>query len=100
MKTVKEFLEARIGSSMTLWLKNGVEATGILSEERLQRISASDKYVYDIRHSDNDYGEPATIENGVVMVNWFGSFIVDAPIEFPEDVNYLEIEDYLTDIDT
>lgn len=92
MKTVKEFLEAGIGT--TFCLENGIEVTGILSEERLQRNPTSDKYLYDIRHSDNDWVEPATIENGVVMVNWFVTLIVDAPIEFPEGVNFLEIEDY------
>lgn len=50
------------------------------------------KYLYDIRHSDDDWCEPATIEPHV-LVNWFGTLICDKPISFGAD-GYYEINNW------
>lgn len=98
MKTVKELLINGI-RPMTLTLEDGREITGPVSEYRVRRdIETEGKYLYDIRHSDNDWCDPATLEKNVV-VNWFGTMILDSPIELlEEDKNaYLEITDYSYD---
>ena len=48
-------------------------------------------YVYDIRHSDEDWCEPATIEPKVV-VNHMGAIITNEEIRFPH--SYINIDKY------
>lgn len=53
-------------------------------------------YVYDIRHSDEDWGEPATIEPKVI-VNHMGAIITNEEIKFPnpDDTHpYINIDKY------
>lgn len=98
MKTVKELLKS--GSRpITLFFDGHTEVSGLVSEYRISRKEdVEGKYLYDIRHSDNDWCDPATLEKNVV-VNWFGTMILDSPIELlEEDKNaYLEITDYSYD---
>ncbi len=41
-------------------------------------------YVYDIRHGDEDWGEPVQLGKSI-LVNHYGTIISDKPIELPED---------------
>lgn len=50
-------------------------------------------YVYDIRHSDEDWCEPATIEPKVI-VNHMGSIITNEEIKFIGDDRYINIDKY------
>ncbi len=64
---------------------------GSLTEYRINREKETEgKFIYDIRHTDEDWCEPATIENQV-LVNWFGCLIVNHPLSFSEDEPYLTI---------
>ena len=98
MKTVKELLKS--GSRpITLFFDGHAEVSGLVSEYRVNRKEdVEGKYLYDIRHADEDWCDPATLEKSV-MVNWFGTLIVDEPIEFLENDRkaYLEITDYSYD---
>ena len=49
--------------------------------ENVRRIAGEGLYVYVLRHGD-DWGEPASIENKEVIVNFYGYLIVDQPIDF------------------
>lgn len=101
MKTVKELLKDGYIRPMTLIFDNDKEITGLLSEFRVDHKEDTEgKFLYDIRHSDEDSGEPATLECNVI-VNWFGTLIVDTPIEELEngDKEFLEILDYGYDED-
>ena len=57
------------------------------------RISKKDipagAYVYEIRHSDEDWGEPCEI-NHLTIVNYFGVIITYKPIRLNKD-NYVDI---------
>ena len=97
MITVKRIIENNEARPITLFVDNGEEIGGLLSDDRVNRKEDLEgKYIYDIRHSDDDSGEPATIEFNVI-VNWFGALIVDAPIKSLENGSkeYLEISDFV-----
>jgi L-rhamnose isomerase len=69
-----------------------VQVTGarIRQEDRQEGF-----YYYDIRHSDDDWGYPCTVEP-YVLINHFGTIVTTQPIEFEPDENgdaYLEITD-------
>lgn len=101
LKTVKELLQSNDIRPITLFFEDGTKISGLLSEFRVyQQADTESKYLYDIRHTDEDWCEPATLEKRV-MVNWFGTLIVDEPIEILESDNsaYLEITDYGYDED-
>lgn len=91
--TVKEILNAEFVKRINIETIDGQIINGILSERRVGREhETEDKFIYDIRHADNDWCEPVTLEN-FVWVNWYGSIIVDTPIQFTDEP-YLEITDY------
>lgn len=96
MTTVKEIIENNEVRPITLFVDGEEEICGLLSEDRVNRKEDLEgKYLYDIRHSDDDSGEPSTIEF-MVSVNWFGTLIVDTPIESLENGSkeYLTITDF------
>ena len=41
-------------------------------------------YMYEVRHADEDWGEPCQLAKGI-MVNHFGTIITSCPIELPSD---------------
>lgn len=93
MKTVKELLTTDNVQRMSFTLKSGVRITGPVSEYRVDHNTDTEgKYLYDIRHTDEDWCDPATVEDNVV-VNWFGTIITFSPIDLGPD-KYLEIKDY------
>ena len=62
----------------------------LIYEGRLDKSTVPDGFhAYDIRHADEDWGDPCTIEKSVV-VNFFGSIILNHPLEIPER-GYLDI---------
>lgn len=96
-KILKNLLRNNDLTPLIIWIDGGKKISGLLSEYRIDKNKPVEgKYMYDIRHSDEDWCEPATLEPSV-MVNWFGTIIVDEPIEFPDGKNYLVIEDYSYD---
>lgn len=54
-------------------------------------------YIYDIRHSDEDWGEPVQIVNGHVMVNFFGVIMTYKPIN--TDISGYDIIDGYNDFE-
>lgn len=99
MKTVKELLQTAGCRPITLVFEDDQKVCGLLSEVRVDREKGIEgKYLYDIRHSDNDWCDPATLEKKVI-VNWFGTLIVDKPIQALEgpDRPYKEIVDWSYD---
>lgn len=99
LKTVKELLQSNDIRPITLFFEDGSKISGLLSEFRVyHQADTESKYLYDIRHTDEDWCEPATLEKRV-MVNWFGTLIMDNPIEVLEngEKEYLEITDYVYD---
>ena len=93
-KSLKDLLQGNDLSPITLHLDGGKKITGLLAECRVRRDEPVEgKYLYDIRHSDNDWCDPATLEHRV-MVNWFGTIILDEPVDFPDGQDCIDIEDY------
>lgn len=68
---------------------------GILIDERMQCDDVPAGWqVYDLRHTDDDWGEPATIEPAV-MVNFMGRFLTQEKLTFPAAPNdFYEVIDY------
>ncbi len=66
---------------MIITLENDVEVSGEMLDLRItpETIPAGKKW-YQLRHTDEDWGEIASIKNGCVAVNFYGTFICD-PIE-------------------
>lgn len=95
LPTPDEIIKDGLAYPFVITLADGREVTGRLSEKRLRWTDGYN--LYDIRHSDNDWCDPATIENHQVMVNWFGTFIADEPIVFADGEDYIDIFDYLYD---
>lgn len=72
---------------------------GLFIDLRVDRKTIPEGWhVYEVRHSDNDWGEPVEICLGV-LVNFYGTLLVKEPIElvpFPETGNdylYIDWED-------
>lgn len=82
---------------LLLELTNGETVSGIIINERINMKSGTDgKYIYDIRHQDNDSSIPVTIEP-FVGVNRYCSIALDTSLNFSSD-NFIEIADW--DINT
>lgn len=70
----------------------GEVITGMVTRSRIDRsLTPMNHFTYDIRHSDYN-NKPATIEKGIVIVNFYRSIVTDRPLEFtnPDDP-YIEI---------
>ena len=92
--TVRQILNDNHVKGIHIKSGNHQKIEGIISEYRLDRKNETEgKYIYDIRHTDENWCEPATIENHVI-VNWYGCLITDYPIIFPDESDYLTITDY------
>lgn len=66
---------------MLLVLENGTTVKGEFIDLRITvGTLPPNKEWYQIRHADDDGGEPASLKRGCVVVNFFGTFICD-PIE-------------------
>lgn len=94
MKTVKQLLSGEGDlRPITLVFDDDRKITCLITEFRVDRSRDTEgKNLYDIRHSDEDWCDPATVKDNVV-VNWFGTIITFSPIDLGHD-KYLEIKDY------
>ena len=84
---------------VTLERKDGTtfELSGYFSDIRLRKTEVpKDLYKVSIRHSDEDWGDPATVERWV-MVNHFGDILLDKPLEFPEQDPFYIVKSYKFD---
>ena len=71
---------------------NGKDYRGILYEDcRINEVYGKSKYVYGLRHQDDDWSTPASIALTFPMVNFLGTFITKKPIPITEET---EVEDY------
>lgn len=78
---------------MLLVLENGISVRGEFIDLRITAETLpSNKEWYQIRHSDDDGSEPASLKRGCVVVNFFGTFICDPIKEVTdgEEINILE----------
>ena len=80
---------------MEIALENGITIMGIFLDERITPASIpKGKVWYQIRHEDDDWGEPYSLKRGCVAVNFMGTFIAD-PIKGLENAgDELDIIDY------
>lgn len=63
----------------------------LFSKSRIYRDTIhKDYYMYEVRHSDLDWGEPIEICFGV-LVNFYGTLLTKEPFEFDED-GWLDID--------
>ena len=84
---------------MSLTLENGQKVEGLFVDVRLKVDSIPQgKEWYQIRHCDNDWTEPASLKNGCVVVNFYGTFICD-PIHGLDRGDELEILEWFTEND-
>lgn len=79
---------------MSLVLENGITVEGEFVDLRIAvETLPKGKRWYQIRHSDYDGSEPASLKRGCVVVNFFGTFICD-PIAGMNDGDELEIKEW------
>ena len=71
-------------SPMLLTLANGKTIEGEFIDLRIATETLpKGRLWYHIRHTDDDWSEPASLKNGCVVVNFCGTFICDPIIDFP-----------------
>ena len=71
-------------SPMLLTLANGKTIEGEFIDLRIATETLpKGKLWYHIRHTDDDWSEPASLKNGCVVVNFCGTFICAPIIDFP-----------------
>lgn len=79
---------------MSLVLENGFSIEGEYIDLRIATdMLPEGKVWYHIRHSDDDWSEPASLKNGCVVVNFCGTFVCDPISDFPLG-SELEITDW------
>lgn len=89
---------ARLKANDVTWTK--VEVMGkecLFSDLRIDRNSIPEGYLmYEVRHSDEDWGEPVEIALGI-LVNFFGTLLTKEPFTLEQstvtDNAYLWLED-------
>ena len=83
---------------MSLVLENGISVEGEFIDLRIAPDTLpADKQWYQIRHSDDDDMEAASLKHGCVAVNFFGTFICD-PIEGIKEGEEVEISEWDWDV--
>lgn len=73
---------ARFNAREITWEKVRVlEQEGLFTELRVDRSTIPEGwYMYEVRHDDNNWGDPVEIARGI-LVNHFGTLLVKDPIE-------------------
>ena len=82
----------RIQASQARYEEIDVKGTkALFSEQRILRESVPRPLcMYEVRHADEDWTEPAQIA-GSVLVNFLGTLITEKPLDFPDGKSlYLE----------
>lgn len=54
---------------------------GRISEEETNKLEKSGLHIYEIRHKEDDWGCPATVEPAV-LVNYYGIMVTKTPFKF------------------
>lgn len=63
----------------------------LFTDIRIERSTVPERlYIYEIRHADEDWGEPVQIAKGI-LVNFYGTILALEPIILPEN-GYLDID--------
>jgi hypothetical protein len=73
----------------------GVPVIHVTSSRIRQEQRDMDLFYYNLRHAEEDWSEPVTVEP-YVLVNYFGTIVTTEPIPFESDDHgnaYLEITD-------
>ena len=71
---------------------NGKTYKGILYEDcRITEVYKKSLHAYGIRHTEDDWSEPASITAGYPMVNFLGTFITNKALPITEET---EIDDW------
>lgn len=79
---------------MLLVLENGVSVRGEFIDLRIAVDTLPpNKEWFQIRHADDDGGEPASLKRGCVAVNFFGTFVCD-PINGITDGEEINISEW------
>ncbi len=78
---------------MQVVIINGIECM-LFEGKRFYQIRTDDRargysYVYELRHADDDFTKPVTVERRV-RVNFFGTILAQEPFVFGRD-GYVEI---------
>lgn len=80
-------------SKMTasLKLEDGRTIEGMLCELRIDPNSIPEGHSwYHIRHSDDDWIELASIKQGGIMVNFYGTLISPTDLELTEEIDIID----------
>ena len=80
---------------------NGREYQGKFSDVRFDTTTLpSNLHAFDLRHDDFDWGEPVSVKNGSVMVNYYGTFLCENVISVIPDIGEeYDLDDYDFDDD-
>lgn len=66
----------------------GKEYKGTFYEDcRITEVYKKSLHAYGIRHSDEDFCEPASVAPGYPMVNFFGTFVTKKPLPIEQETN-------------
>ncbi|MCD8287781.1 MAG: hypothetical protein LUC18_02940 [Porphyromonadaceae bacterium] len=69
---------------MSLTLESGVSIVGEFIDLRIAADTLPEGKMWcHVRHKDEDWSESASLKNGCVAVNFFGTFICDPIEDFP-----------------
>lgn len=60
-----------------------VEEGSRISKEEREKHKENNHHVYAMRHGDNDWSIPATIEQGV-MINYWGYIVTEEPLDLTQ----------------
>lgn len=71
-----------------------VESSTKETKDDIIKLKAHGLYPYGVRHRENDWGKPVTIENNLVTVDHYGYAVFQKPIKFPKRENNLFGEYY------
>lgn len=80
--------------AVSLVLENGTKVEGEFIDLRISTETLpAGKQWYQVRHCDDDWGEPASLKRGCVTVNFYGTVICD-PIEDMDEGAELDIQSW------
>lgn len=79
-------MSRRNATEETFELVTVLDKTMLFSEERIDRATVpKDLYMYEVRHSDGDWGAPAEVSR-FVKANYFGTVISTEPLALRDDI--------------
>lgn len=76
---------------MSITLEDGREFEGTFIDLRIDPATIPSGLIwYQMRHCDDDWGTPASINRGGIFVNFFGTFITDADLGLSEETEVID----------